>query len=84
MFWNIIQSRNFLSCNDTEHVQTLQRVLKVIVDKGRKVNKDKCQFMLEEINFLGYKQNKQDKKKQRQSKTHPVLRILSNRKHFWV
>ena len=72
--------------DDTEHFQTLQWVLKVIGDKGLKVNKDKCQFMLEEINFLGYKLNKQgirpqDKKnkgKQRQSKTPPVLRILSN------
>ena len=45
--------------DDTEHLQTLQRVLKVIGDKGLKVNKDKCQFMLEEINFLGYKLNKQ-------------------------
>ncbi|KAK3769860.1 hypothetical protein RRG08_036909 [Elysia crispata] len=45
--------------DDTEHLQTLQRVLKVIGDKGLKVNKDKCQFRLEEINFLGYKLNKQ-------------------------
>ena len=45
--------------DDTEHLQTLHRVLKVIGDKGLKVNKDKCQFMLEEINFLGYKLNKQ-------------------------
>ena len=69
MFWNIILSRNFLSCNDTEHLQILQQVLKVIGDKGRKVNKDKCQFMLEEINFLRYKLNKQGIRPQDKKKT---------------
>ena len=41
--------------NDNEHLQTLQKVLKLIGDKGMKINKTKCQFMMKEINFLGYR-----------------------------
>ena len=45
--------------NDTEHLKTLDKVLKIVGEKGLKINKDKCQFMLTEISFLGYILSKQ-------------------------
>ena len=44
---------------DDEHLNTLNKVLSVIKEKGLKINKNKCQFMLTEIKFLGYRLNKQ-------------------------
>ncbi|GFS26157.1 polyprotein [Elysia marginata] len=41
--------------DDSEHLQTLKKVLRVVSDKGLKINKDKCQFMMSEINFLGHR-----------------------------
>lgn len=41
--------------NNAEHLQTLNRVLKMASERGLKINKEKCQFMLNEIKFLGYR-----------------------------
>ena len=41
--------------NDVEHLQTLDKVYKLIKERGLNINLQKCQFMLKEINFLGYK-----------------------------
>ena len=43
---------------DTEHLQTLDRVLRLVNAKGLKINKGKCQFLKPEINFLGYRLSK--------------------------
>ena len=45
--------------NDTEHLQTLERVLEMVSKKGLKINKGKCQFLKDEIDFLGYRLSKQ-------------------------
>ena len=45
--------------DDDEHLDTLNKVLSIIKEKGLKINKNKCQFMLSEIKFLGYRLNKQ-------------------------
>ena len=44
---------------DDENLDTLNKVLSIIKEKGLKINKNKCQFMLSEIKFLGYRLNKQ-------------------------
>ena len=44
--------------DDDEHLDTLNKVLSSIKEKGLKINKNKCQFMLSEIKFLGYRLNK--------------------------
>ncbi|GFS18341.1 Pol polyprotein [Elysia marginata] len=41
--------------DDSEHLLTRKKVLRVVSDKGLKINKDKCQFMMSEINFLGHR-----------------------------
>lgn len=40
--------------DDTQHLQTLQEVLKRLSENGIHANKDKCTFMSEEIQYLGY------------------------------
>ena len=45
--------------DDSEHLQTLERVLKMVSSKGLKINRSKCQFMKDEIDFLGYRLSKE-------------------------
>ena len=45
--------------DDDENLDTLNKVLSIIKDKGLKINKNKCQFLLSEIKIWGYKLNKQ-------------------------
>ena len=44
--------------NDTEHFETLERVLKVIHDNGFRLKLKKCAFLQDEVVYLGFKINK--------------------------
>ena len=44
--------------NNTEHFETLERVLKVIHDNGLRLKLKKCVFLQDEVVYLGFKFNK--------------------------
>lgn len=45
--------------NDDSHLNTLKKVLNICHEKGLRLRKDKCEFMKPEIDFLGYRLNKE-------------------------
>ncbi len=49
---------------DNEHLQTLDRVLRMVSAKGLRINKNKCQFLKTEIDFLGYRLSREGIKPQ--------------------
>ena len=44
--------------DDTSHLETLNKVLQVCKDKGLRIRREKCEFLEDEVNFLGYRLNK--------------------------
>lgn len=43
---------------DEEHIKNLEAVLAICKAKGLAINKDKCEFMRDQVTFLGHKLNK--------------------------
>ncbi|GFR94013.1 Pol polyprotein [Elysia marginata] len=44
--------------NDQEHLDNLAKVLAICREKGISLRKDKCEFMQQDVAFLGYRLNK--------------------------
>lgn len=45
--------------NDKEHLETLEAVLKRCKERGLNIKRSKCEFMVDEIDFLGYRLTKE-------------------------
>ena len=44
--------------DDTNHLKTLEQIFQICKDNGLCLRKEKCQFLSDEITFLGYKLNR--------------------------
>ncbi|RUS68511.1 hypothetical protein EGW08_023727, partial [Elysia chlorotica] len=45
-------------CDDRTHLQTLNTVLELCKDRGLRIRREKCEFLQDEVNFLGYRLNR--------------------------
>ena len=50
----ILDDMLITGCNDAEHLQNLEKVLSVLLDRGLHLNKSKCEFFKSKVAFCGH------------------------------
>ena len=64
VFWHVPGCVNYLDDvyvtgkNDEDHLRNLHKVLSICEEKGLSLRRDKCEFMQQEVTFLGYRLDK--------------------------